>query len=536
MAKSSGFVVSVLFSLLFATSALAQKVTIDAERHIHYGSGPAVFPIVIYDFNANLCNNPANELQLLTQLSIDTVIDVVCDGASTAESIAIAMAPYGLHLWSTVPWGIQYTGADPGWVNELADTANVTGYFLTDEPDVLGSTPGDMTLANDLAAQVNAVDPTALGVTSFNDGSFGGSFPNYGGGIFSQYQGSEMTIDVLGNSFWNNSPPRSTNGLYDVTLETNVWDGYANSVFPNKPLITDIAFYGPAGGANCYLTLAQTLSEAWAAVINNTDGLAWWAVGQGETSGGPMCDGTTATYAQLWNGLIQATGTVKDIVPTILSPVSIWYTHTQPESTVQTTGRAGWIFAANLTQNEISDSFNGLPAGSTVIAYAGNSDGSNRTVCTNCGSSFTDSVPGFAAYAYEITGGTPTPTPTATSTPKSTPAPTTTPVATPTPAATPTSVVTPTPVATPTPAATPTPGPATITSPAAGSIVSGVVSFTCANHPGSASLYIDDVFVGWRSYSWNTTTFANGSHYLLCNGYRNGSFVGSAVENVTVSN
>jgi hypothetical protein len=297
-----------------------------------------------------------------------------------------------------------------------------------------------------------------------------------------------------------------------------VWDGYANSVFPNKPLITDIAFYGPAGGANCYLTLAQTLSEAWAAVINNTDGLAWWAVGQGETSGGPMCDGTTATYTELWNGLIQATGTVKDVVPTILSPVSIWYSHTQPESTVQTIGRAGWIFAANLTQNEISDSFSGLPAGSTVIAYAGNSDGSNRTVCTNCGSSFTDSFPGFTAYAYEITGGTPTLTPTATSTPKSTPAPTTTPVAT------------------PTPAATPTLGPATITSPAPGSIVSGIVSFTCANPAGSANLYIDDVFVGRRSYSWNTTTFANGSHYLLCNGYRNGSFVGGAVENVTVSN
>jgi hypothetical protein len=453
MAKSSGFVVSVFFSLLFATSALAQKVTVDAQRHIHYGTGPAVFPIVIYDFNANLCDNSANELQLLTQLSIDTVIDVVCDSASSAKNIAAAMAPYGLHLWSTVPWGTQYTGNDPGWVNELANTANVTGYFLTDEPDVLGNTPGDLGLDNSLAAQVKAVDPTALGVTSFNDGSFGGSFPNYGGGIFSQYQGSEMTIDVLGNSFWNNSAPRSTNGLYDVTLETKVWDGYANSVFPSKPLITDIAFYGPAGGANCYLTLTQTLSEAWAAVINNTDGLAWWAVGQGETSGGPMCDGTSATYTELWDGLVRATGTIKDIVPTILSPVSVWYTHTQPESTVQTTGRAKWIFAANLTQNKISDSFSGLPVGSTVTAYAGNPDGSDRTVCTNCGSSFTDSFPGFTAYAYEIAGGTPTSTPVATSTAKSTPAPTATPVAT----AKPTATASPKPTRTPTPAATPTP-------------------------------------------------------------------------------
>jgi hypothetical protein len=66
--------------------------------------------------------------------------------------------------------------------------------------------------------------------------------------------------------------------------------------------------------------------------------------------------------------------------------------------------------------------------------------------------------------------------------------------------------------------------------------VSGQVTFTCANPGGTANLYVDDVFVGNSSYSWKTTTFANRSHYLLCNGYRNGSFVGSAGENVTVSN
>jgi beta-glucanase (GH16 family) len=88
--------------------------------------------------------------------------------------------------------------------------------------------------------------------------------------------------------------------------------------------------------------------------------------------------------------------------------------------------------------------------------------------------------------------------------------------------------------ATPTPTATTTSAPVRITSPAAGSTVSGQVPFTCANPGGSANLYIDDIFVGYNSYSWNTTTFAKGSHYLLCNGYRNGSFVGSAAQNVTV--
>jgi hypothetical protein len=130
-----------------------------------------------------------------------------------------------------------------------------------------------------------------------------------------QYQGNEITMDVLGGNFWNNSPPRSTNGPYDVTLETNVWDGVSNKVFPNVPLFTDIGFYGPAGGGTCYLTRQQIFSEIWTGVINNTSGLAIWAIGQGETAGGPLCDGnlTSATYAQLWGWLIQETSAVKAI-------------------------------------------------------------------------------------------------------------------------------------------------------------------------------------------------------------------------------
>jgi hypothetical protein len=450
MVNLSRAVVFAALFLLIATSVFAQKVTVDTQRHIHYGAGPAVFPIVLYDFNSNLCNNPADEMKLVTQLSIDTVIDVVCDGSSVATNIAIAMRPYGLNLWSTVAGGISYTGTDPASVNELAGVANVTGYFLTDEPDVSGNTPTDMTATNALNTQVKAVDPTALRVTSFNDGTFGGTFPNYGGGIFDQYQGSAITMDVLGNSFWNNSPPRSTNGLYDVTLETNVWDGVANEVFPNVPLFTDIGFYGPSAGASCYLTQQQFLSEAWTAIINNTSGLAIWAIGQGEVNGGPLCDGnlTSATYNQLWGGLIEDTALVKAIAPTILSPVKIWYSHAEPEATVQTTGRTGWIFASNLTQVSVLDTFSGLTPGSTVTAYAGNSDGSNRTICTNCGSSFSDTLPGFVAYAYQVTsGGASTPTPTTTSTPA------------PTASATPGPSVTPTPTPTSTPRSSPSPSP-----------------------------------------------------------------------------
>src|SRR5271156_1644268 len=77
-----------------------------------------------------------------------------------------------------------------------------------------------------------------------------------------------------------------------------------------------------------------------------------------------------------------------------------------------------------------------------------------------------------------------------------------------------------------------------ITSPAANAAVSGTVSITCADSaPNSKTgLYIDQVWVSGSPYSWNTTTAANGSHYLLCNGYTKSTLNGSANETVTVHN
>ena len=62
------------------------------------------------------------------------------------------------------------------------------------------------------------------------------------------------------------------------------------------------------------------------------------------------------------------------------------------------------------------------------------------------------------------------------------------------------------------------------------------MTFSCSSPGGTTNLYIDNVFVGRSSYSWNTTKSTNGAHSLVCNGYQNGSFVGSAAEHVKVSN
>jgi hypothetical protein len=84
--------------------------------------------------------------------------------------------------------------------------------------------------------------------------------------------------------------------------------------------------------------------------------------------------------------------------------------------------------------------------------------------------------------------------------------------------------------------------PVSITSPAANSSVSATAVFTCADtaYGATVNLYINDVYVAGGhspfSYSWNTTAKSNGSYYLVCNGYVNGSKNGSVAENVKVLN
>jgi hypothetical protein len=76
-----------------------------------------------------------------------------------------------------------------------------------------------------------------------------------------------------------------------------------------------------------------------------------------------------------------------------------------------------------------------------------------------------------------------------------------------------------------------------ITAPASGSTVSGLVSIVCTNSGGSTvGIYVDGNWVGGSPYSWNTASVSNGSHGLLCNGYADGSPNGSAGENIMVSN
>ncbi len=110
----------------------------------------------------------------------------------------------------------------------------------------------------------------------------------------------------------------------------------------------------------------------------------------------------------------------------------------------------------------------------------------------------------------------------------------------PTPIATSTVVATSTAVATPT--ATATAGAIQITAPANGAAVSGTVGIT-VQRPSNVSwvnIYVDGRYLVSSppfTFSWNSTTVANGSHVISTNGYSSaGAAVGSASVTVTVQN
>ncbi len=78
----------------------------------------------------------------------------------------------------------------------------------------------------------------------------------------------------------------------------------------------------------------------------------------------------------------------------------------------------------------------------------------------------------------------------------------------------------------------------TMTSPADGSSVTGSVAVNCTDTTSGASFgfYVDGAFQTTTSgsFSWNTSTVTQGSHYLSCNAYQAGVYSGGAAASVTV--
>ena len=158
---------------------------------------------------------------------------------------------------------------------------------------------------------------------------------------------------------------------------------------------------------------------------------------------------------------------------------------------------------------------------STAVA-----DGSHTISATAFGSS--SSVLGAANISVNVHNGGGTPT--ATTTPAATP--TATASAAPTPTATAT--------AAPTPTAVQTSSAVQITAPQNGATVSGTTTISVVQGPGAAwiNVYIDGTYFASTpptSFSWNTTTVANGSHTISATAFNSSSTaVSTAAVTVTV--
>jgi hypothetical protein len=138
---------------------------------------------------------------------------------------------------------------------------------------------------------------------------------------------------------------------------------------------------------------------------------------------------------------------------------------------------------------------------------------------------------------------TPTPTITATATQAATPTATATTVATTTGTSTATVTTTATATTIATPTATPTSSVVAITAPLNNATVSGTavaITVTKAANVSWVNVYVDGIYFASTppsTFSWNSTTVANGSHQISATGYSSsGAVLGSASITVTVNN
>src|ERR1700687_3014242 len=78
----------------------------------------------------------------------------------------------------------------------------------------------------------------------------------------------------------------------------------------------------------------------------------------------------------------------------------------------------------------------------------------------------------------------------------------------------------------------------TMTSPADGSSVAGMVAVNCTDTNSGATFgfYVDNIFQTSSSgaWSWDTSAVSQGSHYVLCNAYHPGTYSGGAAASVIV--
>lgn len=272
-----------------------------------------------------------------------------------------------------------------------------------------------------------------------------------------------------------------------------------NAVNDARPIMTVLQFF-KFTSLGRWPTLTEMRNHAYMAIVEGARGLWWWSLGDNALKA--VCSGWCAEKTTYMNNLKSVVNEVAALEPALLAddaPGALrGNSNTNIKTKVKVVNGRGYVFAYNATNGSQSATFtwNTAPGAVTV-------NGENRTV-GGSGSSFSDTFGPFAAHVYVVgNGGTDGGT-------------------------------------TPPPAADPS---VTFTTPNAGATVSGTTTVTLAGGGGSGSGYTytlragDTALTGaGPSFSWNTTTAANGAITLTATVRDSAGRTGSATRTVTVSN
>ena len=276
-----------------------------------------------------------------------------------------------------------------------------------------------------------------------------------------------------------------------------------DAVMNSRPIMTVLQFF-KFTSLGRWPTRTEMRNHAYMAIVEGARGLWWWSLGDNALKA--VCAGWCAEKTAHMNDLKAVVNEIAALEPALLaddSPGSLTRnSNTNIKTKVKVVNGRGYVFAYNAASSTQSATFTWNAAPGTVTV-----NGENRTLGAS-GSSFTDSFGPYAAHVYVIgnggssSGGGTTPPPPASTDPT-----------------------------------------VTFSAPAAGATVSGTTTVTLAGGGGSGSGYTYTLQAGTvpvsgtgPSFSWNTTTAANGSVTLTATVRDSAGRTGSATRTVTVSN
>jgi hypothetical protein len=275
----------------------------------------------------------------------------------------------------------------------------------------------------------------------------------------------------------------------------------------SRPIMTVLQFFKFTSQGR-WPTRPEMRNHAWMAIVEGARGLWWWSLGDNALKN--VCSDWCAERTGYMNNLKAVVNEIAALEPALLAddaPGAL--TGNSNPSAIRTkvklhNGR-GYVFAYNTTSAQAGATFTWNTTPGTVTVNA-----ESRTLAAS-GNSFSDSFGPYQAHVYMIGSGgsgatSPGPTPT------------------------------PTPIS-----SAPI---VTFSNPAAGATVSGSTTVTLSASSGSGGGYTyrvsvngSNVYTGTNpTFSWNTTSVANGIQTLTATVTDSASGTGTATRTVTVSN